>query len=679
MTWSIGRLAKLLSVCLPILVLACSGGGGGSGSGGAAPGGGGGGGAGGGSGALNSANVAAFVSDATLATRLGMSTQVATNSFLNRNGSSATFTSTGCLSGSAVFSLMTDVSGNVVSGSGTYANFKNCAGLTVSGTTSVSGKIASAAPEFLDLTFTNLSYTPTGGGGTFRLSGSVHLVFLPVNGGPVRYKMTIDATLFDQGNNVVLSLQGYFIDSSITAGIEDVVVSGGLADAASGSVDVFSSSRLRVFFPGDGRPSSGKLILTKAPDQALVNFNSTAFSSSIGPVPVSHPVPDASFGVDGKVTTDFGGGDQAAALVLQPDGKLVAAGSLSTPFIQFALARYMPDGSLDSSFGSGGKVTTNFSGAATALVLQPDGKLVAAGFTNFPSDFALARYNGDGSLDASFGTGGKVQTNFGGSSHSATASALVRQPDGKLVVAGSFFDGVNGNFALARYSADGILDAGFGSGGLVLTPIGTSIADVGSLLLQPDGMLVVAGFASIASEQSFVLARYDANGASDPNFGIGGKVLGPRASTGAAISDAVVLPDGKLLAAGVMSDGTGGSFTLVRYNADGSVDASFGTGGKAAVKVNDGSANTGRMVVQNGKFVVAGTTPFGLNSFTLVRFNADGTLDAGFGVGGIVLTAFSRGDATAAGLVLQPDGKLVAAGTLSDGISADFALVRYGP
>jgi uncharacterized delta-60 repeat protein len=157
---------------------------------------------------------------------------------------------------------------------------------------------------------------------------------------------------------------------------------------------------------------------------------------------------DPTFGVGGKVTTDFGGFESAGALVRQPDGKLVAAGRAGE---DFALARYLPDGSLDPTFGVGGKVTTDFTGVegtdtAGALVLQPNGKLVAAGAAclNFTCDFALARYLPKGRLDPSFGDGGKVTTDFGDSD---VSGALVRQPDGKLVAAGRAGD----DFALARY------------------------------------------------------------------------------------------------------------------------------------------------------------------------------------------------------------------------------------
>src|SRR2546422_5964863 len=161
---------------------------------------------------------------------------------------------------------------------------------------------------------------------------------------------------------------------------------------------------------------------------------------------------DTTFGAGGKVTTDFAGsGDEANALVRQSDGKLVAAGGAVTGGPDnFALVRYNADGSLDTTFGVGGKVTTDFAhdaDEAVALVQQSDEKLVAAGsaFTGNFYDFALVRYNANGSLDTTFGTGGKVTTAFGGSAH---AFALVQQSDGKLVAAGAAFTGSSSDLAL---------------------------------------------------------------------------------------------------------------------------------------------------------------------------------------------------------------------------------------
>ena len=146
---------------------------------------------------------------------------------------------------------------------------------------------------------------------------------------------------------------------------------------------------------------------------------------------------DPTFGSGGKVTTDVGGSDGAQAVAIQGDGKVVAAGlgNFAGPGTgDFALARYNPDGSLDTSFGSGGKVTTDFGGfdAASAVAIQPDGKIIAAGRSG-SGDFALARYNPDGSLDSSFGSGGKVTTDFGGFD---SAFGVALQADGKIVAAG---------------------------------------------------------------------------------------------------------------------------------------------------------------------------------------------------------------------------------------------------
>jgi len=373
---------------------------------------------------------------------------------------------------------------------------------------------------------------------------------------------------------------------------------------------------------------------------------------------------DSLFGTAGKVTTDLGStGDRASALVLQPNGKLVAAGSANG---DFTLARYNTDGSLDTSFGAAGKVATDFgstSDQAFALVLQPDGKLVAAGSAN--GDFALARYNADGSLDPSFGTGGKVTTDFGTTGD--TALALVLQPDGKLVAAGSTS---NFDCVLARYNADGSLDTNFGTGGKVTTTgFGAS-----ALILQPDGKLVAAGdLFTVATNDNFGLARYNSDGSLDSTFGAGGEVLTDFG--GEEFATALVLqPDGKFVVAGVSSSGP--DFALARYNTDGSLDTSFGSGGKV---ITAGFGSAAALVLQpDGKLVAAGDgfLPLATNDdFGLVRYNPDGSLDTGFGAGGKVLTDFGGANDAATSLVLQPDGKIVAAG-ISGG---DFALARYFP
>jgi hypothetical protein len=239
------------------------------------------------------------------------------------------------------------------------------------------------------------------------------------------------------------------------------------------------------------------------------------------------------------VTTDFGtsGFGDGFALAIQADGKVVVAGSIISEFegdfhinTDFALARYNADGSLDSSFGTGGRVTTDFGDyfptqdfgsydQANALALQADGRIVVGGFSsdNFLDivDFSLARYNTDGSLDSSFDGDGRVTTDFAGFRDEARALAL--QADGKIVAAG-FADDFNDSstisaFALARYNTDGSLDTSFGRRGRVTTHFDADSHDVANALaLQADGKIVAAGSSNVTGSGDFALARYFASG-----------------------------------------------------------------------------------------------------------------------------------------------------------------------
>ena len=226
---------------------------------------------------------------------------------------------------------------------------------------------------------------------------------------------------------------------------------------------------------------------------------------------------------------------KARAVALQPDGKLVAAGSnvgsgRGAQGSEIALARYDIHGTLDGTFGTDGIVTTFFrllQDAAYALAVQPDGKLVAAGSDDSGAefDFELVRYNSDGSLDGDFGNGGEVRTDIASSEDIATG--LVVQPDGKMIAAGStaIGDFAGSDFALARYNPDGSLDATFGTGGKVTTDFAESYDKAAAVLLQPDGKIVVAGSSSrLLSFSTFGLARYNDDGTPDSSFGTAGKV-----------------------------------------------------------------------------------------------------------------------------------------------------------
>jgi uncharacterized delta-60 repeat protein len=400
---------------------------------------------------------------------------------------------------------------------------------------------------------------------------------------------------------------------------------------------------------------------------------------------------DATFGTGGKVTTDFGpGSNSAAAVAIQADSKTVAAGSSGSG--HFALGRYKTDGSLDASFGIGGKVTTDVGGffeAASAVAIQANGKIIAAGGTapgGFCCQFALVRYNSDGSLDMSFGSGGKVTTFFGGI---ATASSVAIQADGKIIAAGSKFDPFGTGFALARYNSDGSLDTSFGSAGKVITSFGGASDGVTGVATQVDGKVVATGGGGPGND--FLAARYNSDGSLDTSFGSGGKVTTDFGGFDGA-NAVSIQADGKIVAAGV-----GGSrFALARYNADGSLDTSFGGGGKVTTQFfgeNIESAN-GVAIQQNGKIVAAGRAFSQFDpSYALARYNIDGSLDTSFGTGGKVTTDFGNpsdvgvlcpsgrkdcSEDNAADVAIQPDGKIVAVGGGGACVPAcEWTLARY--
>ena len=358
---------------------------------------------------------------------------------------------------------------------------------------------------------------------------------------------------------------------------------------------------------------------------------------------------DPRFGTKGRVLTHFRKGGYAQAVAVQANGKPVLAGfvEVALDFPVFALARYTHRGKLDRGFGRNGLVLTHLgdSSAATALAIQPDGKLVAVG-TGFGSIhyFTLARYTVKGQLDPSFGHGGKVVTSFGAhgdpnaSPVDADASAVAIQTDGKVVVAGT----VGFTFGLARYTADGTLDRSFGSGGRVVTKVGDVDSAYG-VVVQPDGKVVIAGSDAAGTDPEsgrgdLTLLRYTADGKLDPGFGTGGEL---RADAGVP-GGIAIQPDRKLITAGVRAVSNHREdpreFALARCTENGSLDPSFGRGGKLLTDFHAGAKAVAVVVGANGKIVAAGTVR--AEDFALARYTSGGRLDGSFGRGGKVVTDF---------------------------------------
>lgn len=428
---------------------------------------------------------------------------------------------------------------------------------------------------------------------------------------------------------------------------------------------------------------------------------------------------DTTFSGDGKVVTDFlGQSDGGRALALQPDGKVVVAGqtllwkpdtgipTLEPLHVNFAVVRYLRNGSLDPTFGGDGRVDTDFfdrDDVAEAVVIQPDGKIVVAGFASLTynaglrakdADFALARYNTDGTLDATFGGDGKVTTNFGSGENSVDFGySMELEPGGKIVVAGQAFDdtGTRSVFGVARYNTDGTLDAGFDGDGKTTTDFAGFGAAASSMAIQPNGMIVAAGSAyhegtpGSPLSSDMALVRYTSGGELDPTFGIDGKVItgfdDPDGNDGA--TSVLIQPDGKIVASGhadshpVPDDKTVSDLALVRYRSDGTLDPAFGFGGKTSTEVFRGSLAMVRQ--KNGTFVVAASDrdPHKI-SWGLVRYTPNGHRN------GAVTTDFGGSPLQLVqDLAIQRDGKIVAGGFTAECNChvgpVDFAVTRHHP
>lgn len=371
---------------------------------------------------------------------------------------------------------------------------------------------------------------------------------------------------------------------------------------------------------------------------------------------------DQSFGDHGGVITDIGSpSDFLNAIVLNATGKIIVGGTSSTGGLgHFVLAQYTASGTLDPSFGTGGIVTTTFDNnfsSLGSLALQPDGKIVAAGdvFEN-TIDFAIARYNIDGSLDTSFNSTGKKTSDYGGTDG---AGSTVIHPNGKIYVGGNSFDPSNHGFRISRYNSDGTPDPSF-NGGSVLVSFGATDDNLSSIRLQPDGKLLVVGRTNInAPNYDVELVRLNIDGSLDSSFGTlgNGLVLADYTSLDEAVFLAIG-PDGKILAGGDSNIDTAPFLlsTCFRFNADGTKDTGFATSGVAVDSVTTVfSGLSGLLIQSDGRILTPDLESNGFepSEVFLRRFNSNGTPDQTFAQNGTK----DLGQATNA--IFQPNGKLL--------------------
>jgi len=400
----------------------------------------------------------------------------------------------------------------------------------------------------------------------------------------------------------------------------------------------------------------------------------TVFSAT----PLSPGDLDFSFGNHGIVLVPVGiGDDRAYAVAIQNDEKIVVAGRTTNGSqFDFALARFNVDGSLDSSFGSGGKVVTPISGTnndyANGVAIQQDNKIVAVGYANENNGttVVVVRYNANGSRDSSFGTNGIVSTLI--DQQDAVGYAVAIQLDNKIVVACRGGLG----FSLVRFNANGQFDSTFGSNGVAETAFGSPSA----LALQSDGKIVVTGTDLSSPPRKFAVARFNSNGSLDASFDGDGK-LTTALGVDSVATAVLIMPDGRIIVSGytaVSGQFAPPDFALVRYEENGALDTTFDSDGKVITSIsnNDSDLAFAAVLQSNGKILVGGLAQSFNSNLALARYNENGSLDATFSGDGIVQTPIAGGGVVNA-LALQSDGKIVAAGMGSDGVEGDILVARY--
>jgi uncharacterized delta-60 repeat protein len=369
---------------------------------------------------------------------------------------------------------------------------------------------------------------------------------------------------------------------------------------------------------------------------------------------------DSSFDGDGIRLQDISEVDAPLkSAARQADGKLVLVGDVSTQgSTLWAVARLEEDGSLDSSFGSGGKVVLFSNGPAGAVAIQPDGRIVVVGTSL--NHFSIARFTTDGALDPSFGSGALVDTAIG--SGDAIAHAVAIQGDGKIVAAGTVETAGNVDMAIVRYNADGTLDTSFSGDGIATATVGTGDDVAYDVKIQPDGKIVLCGTAELAGGYDIALVRLLANGSIDNGFGSFGRVATDiGGSTDAGVS-MLIQPDGKIAVAGYTSAATY-DFAVVRYNANGTLDTSFDGDGKVVTPIGLSDDIATFIARQpDGKLVVAGLALIGADTdCALARYEQNGALDATYGFGGKAVVNFDPTQGYAAAVLLDTQGRAILA------------------
>lgn len=394
---------------------------------------------------------------------------------------------------------------------------------------------------------------------------------------------------------------------------------------------------------------------------------------------------DDSFGNNGIAATQVSPRyNFATATTVQPDGKIIVVGDSGEPAgYKATVVRFNTDGTLDTSFGTDGNATIIIPSAKSFgmdVALQNDGKIVVGARTwdNVTGDMVLARFNADGSFDTTFGTNGVVIANSGGSD--VLASVLIAD-DGKIYIAGDSDD----NFSIARYNTDGTMDSSFGTNGWSFIAFDSS-SYAQDMAFQNDGKIVLGGFSIITGGRyQMAAARITADGTLDSSFGIGGKVAFNFGIDHDIATTLGIQSDGKIVLGGhtyiTSNPRLAYDFAVVRLNTDGSFDNTYGNNGVTTTQIVDEANYANGLVIQaDDKVVLAGRTVKLFDyDFAMIRFNTDGTLDNTFGNGGKVSTDNDGKEDHGYAIALQPDNKIILAGHSysAGGNDSEIVVARY--
>lgn len=386
---------------------------------------------------------------------------------------------------------------------------------------------------------------------------------------------------------------------------------------------------------------------------------------------------DLTFSSDGKTTLDFGSNtDEAFDVAVQPDGKILVAGNCNINFTTyFAVVRYNIDGTLDNTFNSDGKVETLFgnnqANYARCMVLQPDGKIVVAGTTlgNNGYEFAIARYKTNGTLDSTF-SGDGLFTNIYGDGDFFYGITL--QSDGKIVAAGSSGVANIAHVSVLRLNDNGTLDNTFSNDGRQSTVVGDE-SEVRDVLVQSDGKITVVGRTLNGIYNDILVARYTATGILDVSFDTDGICTLSLDPYDDFANSVLQLSSGKLLVGGTSNI----EFALMRFNANGSLDNTFSSDGVVTADMNSSFDEIRDIAIDaNGMIVAAGTSNYNIYDVAVLRFQSNGTLDNLFSLDGKTSTDIAGNYDYGNAVAIQADGKIVVAGS-TDASSSDFILLRY--